>query len=65
MEARQLSMYLAQKHTTLTISRIGTLLGNRNHATVSHGIKNIENKLKVSNKLQQKLKLIEEKLCLR
>ncbi|MBP3373447.1 MAG: chromosomal replication initiator protein DnaA [Bacteroidaceae bacterium] len=65
VEARQLSMYLAQKHTTLTISRIGTLLGNRNHATVSHGIKNIENKLKVSNKLQQKLKLIEEKLCLR
>lgn len=64
VEARQLSMYLAQKHTTLTISRIGTLLGNRNHATVSHGIKNIENKLKVSKKLRDTLKLIEEKLCL-
>jgi chromosomal replication initiation ATPase DnaA len=40
------------------------LLGNRNHATVSHGIKNIENKLKVSKKLRDTLKLIEEKLCL-
>lgn len=65
VEARQLSMYIAQKHTNLTISRIGTLLGNRNHATVSHGIKNIENKLKVSKDLRHTLQLIEEKLCLR
>ena len=64
VEARQLSMYLAQKYTTLSISRIGTLIGNRNHATVSHGIKNIEKKLKESNKLRQTLQLIEEKLNL-
>ncbi len=64
VEARQLSMFLAQKYTSLTISRIGTLIGNRNHATVSHGIKNIQNKLKADKQLRDKLQLIEEKLKL-
>ncbi len=64
VEARQLIMYLAQKHTPLTISRIGTLIGNRNHATVSHGIKNIQNKLKADKQLRDKLQLIEDKLNL-
>ena len=62
VEVRQLSMYLAQKYTTLTNSRIGVLVGNRNHATVCHAIKNVEHKLKVSTKFQQTVSRIEEKL---
>lgn len=62
VEARQLCMYLAHKFTQLSISRIGSLIGNRNHATVSHGIKNIESKLKDNATLSEKLKAIESKL---
>lgn len=59
---RQMSMYLAHKHTKLTASKIGIYVGNRDHATVLHGIKNIEGRLKVDKELQHHLKELEEKL---
>lgn len=62
VEVRQMSMYLAQKYTTLSNSRIGVLVGNRNHATVCHAIKNVEHKLKVSPKFQRMLSMIEDKI---
>lgn len=59
---RQLSMYLAHKHTKLTTSRIGVYVGNRDHATVLHGIKTIEGRLKVDKELRHNLEQLEEKL---
>lgn len=43
--ARQLCMYLAQKYTQLTNSKIGIIIGNRNHATVTHSVKTIDEKI--------------------
>ena len=59
---RQMSMYLAHKHTKLTTSKIGIYVGNRDHATVLHGIKNIDKKLKKDKKLQRHLEALEEQL---
>ena len=59
---RQLSMYLAHKHTKLTASKIGIYVGNRDHATVLHGIKTIDMRLKQEKALQQHLEEVEKKL---
>jgi chromosomal replication initiator protein len=45
--ARQVSMYLAQKYTKMPASRIGKLVGNRDHSTVIHSCSQIEKRLKV------------------
>jgi len=59
---RQMSMYLAHKHTKLTTSKIGIYVGNRDHATVLHGIKTIDGRLKVEKELRHDLEELEEKL---
>ena len=59
---RQMSMYLAHKHTKLTTSKIGLYVGGRDHATVLHGIKTITGRLKVEKELCQRLEEIEAKL---
>ena len=59
---RQMSMYLAHKHTKLPTSKIGVYVGNRDHATVLHGIKTIDGRLKVDKELRQQLAELEEKL---
>ena len=59
---RQMSMYLAHKHTKLTASKIGIYVGNRDHATVLHGIKTIDGRLKMEQKLRQDLEELEGKL---
>lgn len=43
--ARQLSIYLAQICTKLSASKIGLMIGNKNHATVLHSIKTIKKRL--------------------
>jgi len=40
--ARHFSMYLARKHTSMSSSEIGRLMGNKNHATVLLACKKIE-----------------------
>jgi len=53
--ARQLSIYLAQVHTQLSASKIGLLIGNKNHATVLHSIKTIKNRLKIDKSLKEQV----------
>ena len=43
--ARHFSMYLARKHTQMSSSEIGRLMGNKNHATVLVACKKIEDML--------------------
>ncbi len=45
--ARQVSMYLAQKYTKMPASRIGRLVGNRDHSTVIHSCSQVEKRLQV------------------
>ena len=59
---RQMSMYLAHKYTKLTANKIGIYIGNRDHATVLHGIKTIDGRMKVEKELRQHYEELEEKL---
>ncbi len=47
VQARQVSMYLAQKLTKMPTSRIGQLIGGRDHSTVIHSCSTVEERLKV------------------
>lgn len=42
---RQVAMYMAQKHTTLSTTKIGMYIGRRNHATVVHSCQSIAQRL--------------------
>lgn len=43
--ARQAAMHLCKQHTTQSVSRIGVLVGNRDHATVLHAISSVNDLL--------------------
>jgi len=47
VQVRQVSMYLAQKFTKMPASRIGQLIGGRDHSTVLHSCNTVEQRLKV------------------
>ena len=56
---RQVSMYLAQKYTKMPASRIGQLIGNRDHSTVIHSCSTIEKRLKIDKDFQNEMTEIE------
>ncbi len=56
---RQVSMYLAQKYTKMPASRIGQLIGGRDHSTVIHSCSTIEQRLKVDKSFSAELTSIE------
>ena len=60
--ARQLAMYLSQKHTGDTAKHIGHVIGRRTHATVLHGISNIEKKMKENPAFRKEVREIEKKM---
>ena len=57
--ARQVSMYMAQKYTKMPASRIGKLVGNRDHSTVVHSCSKVEGRLKVDRSFRDELVSIE------
>ena len=60
--ARQVTMYLAQKYTKMPASRIGKLVGNRDHSTVIHSCSNVEERLKIDAGFSDELVSIENGL---
>ncbi len=63
--ARQVAMFLAQKHTKMPASRIGKLVGNRDHSTVIHSCTKVEDRLKVDAAFRDELASIETSLKLK
>lgn len=59
---RQLSMYLAKKYTNLPISRIGKLIGSRDHSTVLHSTNLIEQAINDNKSFAKEVKEIEKAL---
>ena len=52
-------MYLAQKYTKMPASRIGQLIGGRDHSTVLHSCTTVEQRLKVDKAFQTEISSIE------
>ena len=63
--ARQVSMYLAQKHTKMPASRIGKMVGGRDHSTVIHSCAQVERRLKVDSKFSDEILSIENSFRLK
>lgn len=63
--ARQVSMYLAQKYTKMPASRIGKLVGNRDHSTVIHSCTQVESRLKTDKMFVSDLQSIENSFKLK
>jgi chromosomal replication initiator protein len=59
VQARQVAMYLAKKHTENSASKIGHLIGNRDHATVLHACKNIKDQMAVDKEFSAEIAEIE------
>ncbi len=59
---RQLTMFLVNRYTNIPSTRIGKLIGNRDHSTVLHSIAAIEEALKSSPDFADVVKKIEESL---
>lgn len=62
VHARQISMYLSKKYTDFSLSRIGEMIGKRDHATVLHACKNISGLLDIDKTFRSNLTEIEEML---
>ncbi len=60
---RQIAMYLAKKLTQESLPKIGKEFGGKNHATVIHSVKLIENLMNSDSKTLQEIKSIEESLA--
>ena len=65
VQVRQVSMYLAQKYTKMPASRIGQLIGGRDHSTVLHSCNTIEQRLKVEKDFRDELQSIEQSFRLK
>ncbi len=63
--ARQVSMYLAQKYTKMPASRIGKLVGNRDHSTVIHSCSQVEKRLQVDQLFSAEIMSIENSFKLK
>ena len=58
---RQVSMYLARKHTDYPLAEIGQAL-NRDHSTVVHSVKTITNKIARDGSVRGQLELLSDQL---
>ena len=63
--ARQVTMYLAQKYTKMPASRIGKLVGGRDHSTVIHSCTQVENRLKTDRLFSDEIVSIENSFKLK
>ena len=63
--ARQVSIYLAQKYTKMPASRIGRLVGGRDHSTVIYSCNQVEQRIKVDRKFSSEISSIENSFKIR
>ncbi|MGL5937179.1 MAG: chromosomal replication initiator protein DnaA [Phocaeicola sp.] len=59
VQARQVAMYLAKKHTDASSSKIGQLIGKKDHATVLHACKTVKEQAEVDKTFKSAIEEIE------
>ncbi|MBI2521427.1 MAG: chromosomal replication initiator protein DnaA [Bdellovibrio sp.] len=60
--SRHVAMYLIQKHLNATLAEIGAFFGGRDHTSVIHGIKKIEQEIQLSGFVKQEINGLESAL---
>ncbi len=61
---RQIAMYMCRKYLDMSLTDIGKLIGDKDHTTVMHAVKRIEDDLKKNQTLQNALDVLLKKLNL-
>jgi chromosomal replication initiator protein len=59
---RQIAMYLSKSLTSLSLPKIGQEFGGKNHATVIHSVKLIQNLIDSNQVILREVKALEEKI---
>ncbi len=59
---RQIAMYLAKQHTTNSLPDIGRKFSNRDHTTVIHAVKKIDELIKKDNDVRQSVAELKKKM---
>ena len=62
VQARQIAMYLAKKNTDFSTAKIGTLIGNKDHATVLHACKTVKELTEVDKSFRSEIDEIQAEL---
>lgn len=62
VQVRQVAMYLAKKYTDISSSKIGQLIGNKDHATVLHACKIIKDQVEINKTFKNEIEEIESSL---
>ena len=62
VQARQITMFLAKKYTSASFSRIGKVVGGKDHATVLHACKTVKDQMDINKTFRSTVEAIEETL---
>lgn len=62
VQARQLAMFFAKKYTKASLASIGSQIGQRDHATVLHACKTIDNLIETDKQFRQYVEDLKRKL---
>ncbi len=62
---RQIAMYLAKQHTTNSLPDIGRKFSNRDHTTVIHAVKKINELIKNDNEIKESVAELKKKITLK
>lgn len=62
VQARQLAMFFAKKYTKASLANIGSQIGDRDHATVLHACKTVDNLLETDKQFRAYFEEINNKL---
>lgn len=63
VQARHLAMFFAKKHTKASLANIGSQIGDRDHATVLHACKAVENLITTDKNFKKYVDDIQKKLA--
>ena len=64
VQARQIAMFLAKEYTEESSSRIGQMIGNKDHATVLHACRIVKNQVEVDKAFRNQINEIRSSLHL-
>ena len=59
---RQIAMYLCRDMTSIPLTTIGKIMGNKDHTTVLHGFEKIEKEMQTSESLTNTIEVLKKKI---
>ncbi len=61
-QPRQVCMFFGRKYTSLSLEEIGGYFGGRDHTTVMHAVRTIEERIRMNTQLADQIRTLEDRL---